>query len=47
MVVIMIYLLVVGGSLTSWRFTTRTEHLTKCCEPLQMMTVRLRPCKTG
>ena len=26
---------------------TRTEQLTKCCEPLQKMRVRLGPCKTG
>ena len=25
----------------------RTEHLTKCCEPLQKMRVGLEPCKTG
>ena len=25
----------------------RTEQLTKCCEPLQKMRVRLGPCKTG
>ena len=27
------------------RLTTRTEQLTKCCEPLQKMRVRLGPCK--
>ena len=39
----MIYLFVRHDSLTS--FTTRTELLTKCCEPLQKLRVRLRPCK--
>ena len=29
------------------RFTTRTEELTKCCEPLQKLRVRLGTCKTG
>ena len=29
----MIYLFVHDDSLTSERFTTRTEQLTKCCEP--------------
>ena len=43
----MIYSFVLDDSLTSWRFTTRTEQLTKCCEPLQKMRVRLGPCKTG
>ena len=28
-------------------FTTRTEELTKCCEPLQKLRVRLGTCKTG
>ena len=37
----MIYLFVHGDSLTSLRFTTRTEQLTKCCEPLQKLRVRL------
>ena len=27
------------------RFTTKTEQLTKCCEPLQKLKVRLWPCK--
>ena len=43
----MIYLFVLDDSLTSWRFTTRTEELTKCCEPLQELRVRLGTCKTG
>ena len=29
------------------RFTTSTEQLAKCCEPLQNMRARLGPCKTG
>ena len=29
------------------RFTTRTERLTKCFEPLQKLRVRLGTCKTG
>ena len=37
----MIYLFVHDDSLTSKRFTTRTEQLTKWCEPLQKMRVRL------
>ena len=41
----MIYLFVHDDSLT--RFTTGTEQLTKCFEPLQKMRVRLGPCKTG
>ena len=28
-----------------WRFTTRTEQLTKCCEPLQILRVRIGTCK--
>ena len=43
----MIYLFVLDDSLTSERFTTRTEELTKCCEPLQKLRVRLGTCKTG
>ena len=43
----MIYLSVLDDSLTSLRFTTRTEQLTKCNEPLQKLRVRLWPCKTG
>ena len=46
-VVIMIYLFVLDDSLTRKRFTTRTERLTKCCEPLQKIRVRLGACKTG
>ena len=41
----MIYLLVLDDPLTSLRFTTRTEELTKCYEPLQKLRVRLWPCK--
>ena len=37
----MIYLFVLGDSLTSWRFTKRTEELTKCYELLQKLRVRL------
>ena len=43
----MIYLFVLDDSLASKRFTTRTEQITKCCEPLQKMRVMLGPCKTG
>ena len=43
----MIYLFVLDDSLTSERFTTRTEELTKCYEPLQKLRVRLWPFKTG
>ena len=43
----MIYLFVLDDSLTSYRFTTMTEELTKCYEPLQKLRVRLWPCKTG
>ena len=43
----MIYLFVPYDSLTSEGFTTRTEDLTKCYEPLQKLRVRLWPCKTG
>ena len=43
----MIQLLILADSLTSKRFTTRTEELTKCYEPLQKLRVRLWPCKTG
>ena len=41
---IMIYLFVLDDPLTSQRFTTRTEDLTKCYEPLQKLRVRLWPC---
>ena len=41
----MIYLFVLEDSFTSWRFTTRTEQLTKCHEPLQKMRVRFGACK--
>ena len=40
----MIYLFVLYDSLTSLRFTTRTEQLTKCCEPLQKLRVRFGRC---
>ena len=40
MLVIMIYLFVLDDSF-SWRFTTRTDILTQCCEPLQNLKVRL------
>ena len=43
----MIYLFVFNDSLTSKRFTTRIEELTKCYEQLQKLRVRLWPCKTG
>ena len=41
----MIYLFVLDYSFTNKRFTTKTEELTKCYEPLQKLRVRLRPCK--
>ena len=41
----MIYLLVLDDSLISYRYTKRTEELTKCYEPLQKLRVRLWPCK--
>ena len=41
----MIYLFVHDDLLTSLRFTARTEQLTKYCEPLQKMRVRLGACK--
>ena len=47
MVIIVIYLFVHDDSLTSKRFATRTEQLTKCYEPLQKMRVMLGPSKTG
>ena len=40
----MIYSFVIDDSLTSKRLTTRTEQLTKRCEPLQKMKVSLGPC---
>ena len=43
----MIYSFVLVDSLTSYRFTRRTKQLTKYCEPLQKMGVRLGACKTG
>ena len=43
----MIYLFVLGDSLTSSRFITRTEELTQCYEPLQKLTVGLWPFGTG
>ena len=41
----MMYLFVLDDSLTSQRFTTRTEERTKCYEPPQKLRVRLWPCK--
>ena len=41
----MIYLFVLDDSSTSKRFTTRTEQLTQCFEPLQKLRVRLGTCK--
>ena len=41
----MIYKFVLDDSLTSKRFTMRAEQLTKCCELLQNMRVRLELCK--
>ena len=41
----MIYLFVLDDSFTSYRFTMRAEQLTKCCELLQNMRVRLELCK--
>ena len=41
----MIYLFVLCDSLTSLRFTSRTEGLTKCYGPLPKLRVRLWPCK--
>ena len=38
---------VLHDSLTSMRFTTRTEQLTKCCEPLQKMMASLGARITG
>ena len=43
----MIYLFVHDDSLTSKRFTTRTEQLSKCYKLLQKLRVRLGSCKTG
>ena len=43
----MIYSFVLDDSWTSWRFTTGSEQLTKCCEPLQKIRVRFGACKTG
>ena len=45
MVIIVIYLFVLDNALTSYRFTTRNEQLTKCCEPLQKLRVMLGTCK--
>ena len=41
----MIYLFVLDEPLISYILTTRTEQLTKCCEPLQKLRVRLGTCK--
>ena len=43
----MINLFVFDDSLFSLRFTTRTEQLTKCCGPLQKLSVSLWPYKTS
>ena len=43
----MIYLFALDDSLTSQRFTTKIKQLTKLCEPLQKMGVKLSACKTG
>ena len=43
----MIYLFVLDGSLTGWRFTVGTEGLTECYEPLQRLRVGLGSCRTG
>ena len=44
-VFIMIYLFGLDDSFTIYRFATRTEQLTKYCEPLQKLKARLVPCK--
>ena len=41
----MIYLFVFDDSLTSYRFTMRTEQLTKSCKSVQKMRVMLGSCK--
>ena len=41
----MINLFALDDSLTSERFTTRTEQLTNCCEPLLKLMMRLGPYK--
>ena len=38
----MMYLFVPDDSLTSYRFTTSTEELTKCYGPLQKLRVRFK-----
>ena len=43
----MIYSFVLDDSLTGWGFTTRTEQLAECFEPLQRVGVGLGACKTG
>ena len=43
----MIYSFVLDDSLTSWRFTTRAEQLTKCCEPLQKLRVMFGTCRSS
>ena len=40
----MIYLFVLGDSLTGWEFTAGAEELTECCGPLQVLGMRLWPC---
>ena len=39
------FVFVLDDTSTSYRFTMRTEHLTKCCEPLLKLRMRLLPCK--
>ena len=41
------FLFVHDDSLTSKRFTSRTEQLAKCYDPLQKLRVRLGSCRTG
>ena len=43
----MIYLFVLDNSSAGWRFTTRTEELAKCYEPLQGLRVKLGSCGAG
>ena len=45
--VVIINLFVLDDSLTSQSSTTRTEQVTKCCEPLQKIRVRLGAYETG
>ena len=45
MVLILMYLSVCNDSWTRKRFTTRTEQVTKYCEPRQKQSMRLGTCK--